>query len=629
MTMTTDKEFDDFLLSNPTEEELDEFIANAGTKIGATARPAGTDPVTGKPLTAGDAIRSMFGADKPQDTSLGYGPVDLARAGAGSELNRMYQGAKHGMQMLFAPDNPEAKKAMLARIAKERGETATIDKMLMENPSAKLGSFLGNAAVYAAAPARIPAQMALAGAQGFLNDPQGETEGLANDIAVRGSNAALQSALTGVVGKGVQVVGKTLGAAAGKFTDAGKEAMALRDAAKRELGIDLGLPELDKHTWLSAFARRAPGYEKSLQESAGKLAESMQRVKQVPSLSGRSTSDRMMPGEDLRIALADSAKRIEAGGRARWEALDDYLLQNNVPQVKPDNFLPTVENIGKTFTSVKNTRSGPVYKGNEVFDRVADYNDQAASWLKMMAGTPTGQQGSVPFSALNDIRMAVGKALSRAERDMAAPNPVQATREARNELRKLYATLNTDLESWAKTNAKTGETKQLFDEANAYWRERMIPDVVQNRLARKVMQGEIGAKPRSFESAEQMYGDILGKGGEERVARLAETLSPRAKTQIDVLRTLDAAAPRQPDGGLAGLALLRAAQVHPLSSAGMGTVLPHAPGIRWASRSRPIQALHFAEDVLRETPKGRMAFGAAQYPEDAVETRTRRVIRGE
>lgn len=591
------------------------------------SRPAGVDPATGKKLGFSDVGRALMGPES--DASLGMSGFDLARAGAGSNINRLTQGVKHGAQMLFAPEDSEAKKRLYEQIARERAETSAIDKMLMQNPSARFGSFLGNTATYAAAPARIPAQMALAAGEGFLRDPESGKDSLLGEFTSRAGESAVQGAVTGAVGKGVQAIGKSIGAATGKFTEAGKEAMALRDAAKKELGIDLGLPELDRNTWLSAFARRGPGYEKSLRESAGKLSESMQRVKEIPSLTGRSTTPRAMPGEDLRQALAESAKRIEEGGRVRWQALDDYLLQNNVPQVKPDSFLPTVDAIGRTFTNVKNTKSGPVYKSNEVFDRVADYDEQAASWLKLMAGAPPEKQGSVPFSALNDIRMAVGKALSRAERDMSAPNPVQSTREARNELRKLYATINGDLESWAKTNAKTGETKALFDEANAYWRERMIPDVVQNRLARKVTQGEIGAKPRSFESAEQMYGDILGKGGEERVARLAETLSPRAKTQIDVLRTLDAAAPQQTDGGLAALALLRAAQGHPLSAAGTGIVLPHAPGIRWASRSRPVQALHFAEDVLRDTPAGRTAFGIAQEPARRVESRLKRVLRGE
>lgn len=592
------------------------------------SRPAGVDPATGKRLGFSDVGRALMGPES--DASLGFSAPKLIAAGHGANINRLGQGIKHGTQMLFAPDEPTAKKRLYEQIARERAETSAIDKMLMQNPSAKFGSFLGNAATYGLlAPARVPAQMAFAAGEGFLRDPESGKDSLLGEFTSRAGEAALQSAVTGAVGKGVQAIGKSYGAATGKFTEAGKEAMALRDAAKKELGIDLGLPELDRNTWLSAFARRGPGYEKSLQESAGKLSESMQRVKEIPSLTGRSTTARAMPGEDLRQALAESAKRIEEGGRVRWQALDDYLLQNNVPQVKPDSFLPTVDSIGRTFTNVKNTKSGPVYKSNEVFDRVADYDEQAASWLKLMAGAPPEKQGSVPFSALNDIRMAVGKALSRAERDMSAPNPVQSTREARNELRKLYATINSDLESWAKTNAKTGETKALFDEANAYWRERMIPDVVQNRLARKVTQGEIGAKPRSFESAEQMYGDILGKGGEERVARLAETLSPRAKTQIDVLRALDAAAPQQTGGGLAALALLQAAQGRPLSAAGTGIALPHAPGIRWASRSRPVQALHFAEDVLRDTPAGRTAFGIAQEPARRVESRLKRVLRGE
>lgn len=591
------------------------------------SRPAGVDPATGKKLGFSDVGRALMGPES--DASLGMSGFDLARAGAGSNINRLGQGIKHGAQMLFAPDEQAAKKRLYEQIARERAETSAIDKMLMQNPSARFGSFLGNTATYAAAPARIPAQMALAAGEGFLRDPESGKDSLLGEFTSRAGESAEQGAVTGVVGKGVQAIGKMAGAKMGRFTESGKEAMALRDAAKKELGIDLGLPELDRNTWLSAFARRGPGYEKSLRESAGKLSESMQRVKEIPSLTGRSTTARAMPGEDLRQALAESAKRIEEGGRVRWQTLDDYLLQNNVPQVKPDSFLPTVDAIGRTFTNVKNTKSGPVYKSNEVFDRVADYDEQAASWLKLMAGAPPEKQGSIPFSALNDIRMAVGKALSRAERDMSAPNPVQSTREARNELRKLYATINVDLESWAKTNAKTGETKALFDEANSFWRERVVPDTIYNKLASDVLRGEIGMKPRAIPTAEHLYENILGKGGEERVARLAETLSPRAKTQIDVLRTLDAAAPQQTDGGLAALALLRAAQGHPLSAAGTGIVLPHAPGIRWASRSRPVQALHFAEDVLRDTPAGRTAFGIAQEPARRVESRLKRVLRGE
>lgn len=600
-------------LSTMTDEELDAIIS--GKDVTQAPPGKGAAVLAERNAAVGEKV-----ARASPDYTQGMSTLDLMRAGAGADINKLLQGAKHGAQILFAPSDPEAKKALYEQIAQERKETADINKQLMMNPASVAGSFLAQAAPAVAGPARLPAQIGMEMVRGAIEDVPGAPTSTASELASRGMQAGERGAVTGVVGKGVQAAGKTIGAATGQFTERGKEAMALRDEAAQKLGIDLSMGELDPNSWLGIFSRRNPKYGEHLEEQARKLASSMESSKQIPGMVSGTTETKVMPGEGLRQSIVQAGKKIEQAGSDRWQALDQYVTTNNLPQVAPSNLLPIVDNIGASMTKVKTVNGVPKYQSNEVFDRVADYGEQEANWLKMMASSPVNIR-TLSFDSIDSIRKAVGKAFARAERDMAAPNPTQDTRMARNELRKMYSALNQDLEAWGTTNAGTKEAKAMFDEANAFWRERVVPDVIMNKLARKSQTGEIGAKPRGYESAEQLYTDILGKGGQERVARLAATLSPKAKAEIDVLRTLENAAPRPTDGGLASLALMRAAAGHPLGY-GMGSVLPRAPGIQWAGRSRPVQALHFAEDVFEGAPAGRIsldlapraAYGMAQYP---------------
>ena len=216
--------------SKLSDEELDAIISG---KSPATAETP--DPLKMALAGAKDRIASEKAAP---DNTQGMSDWDLALAGIGGEMNAIGQGLKEKAQIAFRPEGVAGEQT-LKDVAARRAERKAVDEKLYSNPAAQAGKFAATAIPAIATPARLPAQMALEGVQSFAKAGSEKPEGLYGELAGSAAHAGLGAATVGALGKGQQLLGKTLGAGLGRMTPEGEAALHVKDAALR-LGLELG-----------------------------------------------------------------------------------------------------------------------------------------------------------------------------------------------------------------------------------------------------------------------------------------------------------------------------------------------------------------------------------------------------
>lgn len=605
----------DYDLSQYSEEELNQMLQNGGY---LPAKPVQTPDeaanraavANAPPLSKGlnDAAKFALG-DTQDDTSNGMPGWRLALAGAGADIDSLLKGAKQKFQLAFAPPG-EAGNKLRAGISADRANDAAVRERLFNNPAAQFGGFVGNAAEFAAAPARIPAQMAVSGALGLLAEPTTPATGIGSDMAGSALTGAEGAGAAYGVGKLGSVIGKGLGAMSGRFDN--PDAIRLNDSAK-DLGVDLRISDLDPGSTFGRIERNFPGAGGFVDKQAGQLRNALDTTKDVPSLSGNSTEERVLPGENLRQGYQDASDQLYNANKARWGSLDQYVVDNNLRPVLPQSTFQTFESVGKEMTPVKTDTTGqPVLDSNgdpqylplknPVFSRIDRYDPQAAEWARAIAGSkPQWVSKGIPFSSLNDLRIAVGKAIGRAQVDASVPNAPDEAVQSLKALNGMYKGINQDLESWGTNNAGNAQAKQMFDDAVGFYRDRIVPDVINNPLVAKATRGPIGMNRRGFTTADDMFGAILNKP--ELTDRVKPYMLPAQQDLVDTFRTAADARNKMmgvrppPDDTPGIMGLLKTAVGHPIDS--IMSMMANLPGLHDVSASGPAKAYHFGTDVTQ------------------------------
>jgi hypothetical protein len=550
---------------------------------------------------------------RPADKTQGMNAFQLALAGAGADLNEMIQGVKEKAHLAFLPDNYNEAQDVKNRINADRASRREINEALYSDPAAVAGRFAGQAITAAATPARLPAQVAMAAAQGFAKPGAPTVNNIGGELAGSAGHAAADAAAMYGIGKGVDLLGKSAGAVAGKYTDEGAAAMKVKDAAER-----LGLPptsigQLYPHSTAATIERGAPGmgYSRRTYDQAKALSERLDRPLQTPEGSVQDV------GRAYVDELANAAKARQTLGADKYRAVDEFVEANGL-----GSFMPTYTS--RAATNINNP-------GYEVASNLLGrYGFDVGS----MAGMKASDLGKIPLSFENfhQMRVAVNKALNTIDRGVATAErmgtsiPVE-NKSARQYLSDLKTALDSDAESWATKHSGNKDALALYKDATAYYRDVVAPTVLENPIARKAMSGA-----RGFKSGREGLAASQSEAGVPFVARLEPTMTQEGRDLTAVLQGLpdvrrtvlsqDMKVPVPEGGGLfqAG----KAALGHPLTAAEMA--ISRIPGLRAASESRALARLVGSKNLMEgEGILPRVGWGVAQYPEDETERYMRRL----
>jgi len=607
-----------------SDEELD-LIINSPAMLHMSEAPTKLSPPEG---SIGANIAQHY-----ENTSQGMDPVTLALAGMGAGFNELGQGAKEKLQMLFA--SKEAEPELLAQIAADRAERKTANEALLSNPVASFGNLSGTVATAAAAPARLPAQMALEAGLSFIKPGSEKPTGLGNELGSSGLDSLISSGTLGVLGKGLQGAGKVLGAATGDLTPAGVRAMQTKKAAQ-----NLGLPptslgQLYPESTISTVERALPGYGARTVAQAKALRTALDRPTVLP--EGEVSDVGRAYVDELRQA---GANRMKLAGE-KYKDVDRFVEAQGLGGVTPLYAARAITNTNNPGYDVATN-----LLGRYGFDAAATRGATA----KELAAVP------LAFENIHTMRVAANKALNTIRRGISSAEAQGASIPAENAaaekyLRDFKTALDSDTEAWAARHASNKEALDKYKSATEYFKNVAAPTVLDNKLARKAM-----SSTRGFPSGGAGLRAATGTEGTHSVDLLYPTMTQRGQDMTDVLRNLsdvratalsqDLAAPKS---GTEAWRLIPAAVGHPLTAA--ETAISRIPGLQALSESgaaarlmgannklvgasptslSPLAALRSGQLRARLAPSQgvlpRVAWGAAQVPQEALDERARRLL---
>lgn len=561
-------------------------------------------------------------SSEPVDNTMGMSGPQLAAAGfAKSFLDPFYHGPKELAQTMFRKGQGD-----LDQLNKEKAERQEIDKKLMSNWPANMGYVGGKAAASLVVPARIAPQVGYAALDAAMSPTQQDVTGTGSLLGSRAYQGLEGGAAQAAVALPIKFLGKSIGIAANRLTPEGQAAMQLDEAARR-LGVTRNLGSLDASSGVNAFERSLPGYSKTVEKQVGQFSDAARDTVNIPSKSGKSFEIRNLEGEKLRKAIVEGGENLKGIGNSMWNDLDTLVVQNNLPQVSTANSKAAVSDILQRYTPVN--KKGPQLNKNPIWARINEYDPEAANALTRIssAGKTPAQ---IPFGEIHQVQTAVGRAMARAEKDAAAPGASMEDRMARNELRRLYGTLMTDVDSWG---SKNPAAQELYTKAKSFWRDMVVPGAITNKVYTKASRGVYGANPRGYMEPSQLYQDVISNP--RAIGDLSSYMTQPGRDMVTTLSTMpdmarslaSGSAHPVPSGvGLltntAGMALGSPLQL-------MKGIIGHLPGSKALSESTLGKRAYFARDTTRNTPLGKAAFALGKVPEQELEQSVRRVREGD
>lgn len=549
------------------------------------------------------------GSPEPEASPYGMSGPELFFAGMGQRAMQIPRGLKElGVGAFGSPEE-------ISAYNREKAHNKQIDAPLLNTWQGKAGG-MGTDVLTAAGllPSRLGAQMLGAAAGSMVSPIEGDIKG--TEFPTRLLSGATAGVATGATGYPLQLLGKGVGAATRRYTPEGQEALRLNDAANR-LGVKRNVGSLDQSSSTNAFETNLPGYSRTVEDQVKSFTQAAREVKDIPSKTGKSFESRTLEGEKLRQAIEEGGKNLEGVGSSLWKDLDSYIVQNNIAPVAATNGQVRVSSIIQNYTPIG--KKGMQLDKNPAIQRISDYDPEAAQLMIQMLSNPKSAP-LMPFSDLHKLSSAVGKAMGRAEKDASAPGASVIDRQMRRELKDLYGSLMSDVDSWGTKNPKA---KELFDEAKTFWRDAVVPGAMTNKVYNKSSRGVYGMNPRGYSEPSQLYGDVVNNPRAMQdlypyMPQMGRDLTDTLRTMPDVSRSLISNTPHPPAPGMGTLTTMAGMAVgSPLQL--VKGALSHAPGVQRMASSDAAKRLYFSRDVLNNTPSGRLAYGAVQYPEENLE----------
>lgn len=610
--------------STLTEEQLDALISGQKAEVAAASEPAapgqGAAQLARRNAAAAELARMQEGAP-PIAEQIEPSAWKRALAGMGGAMLDPLAGAAEKIRMAF-PGEGETGKQTFADVGAERTARRGALSQLRETPAGQAGAFVGEVAPYMAAPASIPAQMGMAGGIGFMRGGADKPSGIGSELMTSGLNAAVESGTTGAVMKGLQLAGKGVNAARGRYSNEGQKLMDL-DAAAQRVGLTgelrPGIGQLDPNSPAGIMERNMPSYSKRVEQQAAKIAEELTSQRQTPGVKPGSTVTQDIPGGKLTDELTQAINTRMTQGADKYKAVDDLAAANGVGNITPIYSVPQLSRLQKNAA-----------KGDEAsllaVNMVGDYDQYALSWLgnQLASGATQAQikAAGIPVSEYHMTRVAVNKALNNLQRVNPA-NKTGTQMQAQRMLTDLRDGLDNEAEAWAKQNAGQREVIDAYNSAKQFYRETVAPAILDNPFARKVT-----SRRTPFKTAEELYGAMQAPGNQELIDRLVPTMGPIGRdieTTLrglpDVGRTLARreAPPATSRGGLEALA--RTGLGHPMTA-----LAEMAPGLGWVGRTTPAKRLYAAQDPLSQPLSARATVAGSQYLQDDPASKVRKIL---
>ena len=556
-------------------------------------------------------------APKP-DTTMGMSGPELFMAGMGKRAMQLPRGVKE--LAIGAFGSPEA----IAEYNKEKAEQQKIDKMLMSNVEAQVGAPVLDVATASLLPAKLLPQVVAAAGGAAVSPTPGPIKGM--ELPTRVAQGATAGAPAFAAGKTLGLLGKLSGAATGRYTPEGVEALRLNEAAKR-LGVNRSVSDLDPSSALAGFERNLPGYARTVEDQVAAFNKAAQQTKDIPSSTGKSFTERTLPGENLRESIAQAGQNLQQTGTQLWNDLDSYIVQNNIAPITAKN---THLRGAEVLVKYSPTKKGQlVVEKNPIYQRIDEMDPEAAQMLVQMMADPKNHP-NVPFSDLHKIQAAVGKALARAEKDAAAPGASTIDRQAKRELKNLYGSMMSDVDAWG---TKVPEAQKLYEDARTFWRDAVVPGVITNKVYNKAARGSYGMNPRGYSEPSQLYSDVVKnpRAVEELypyMSQKGQDLTDTLQTMPDVSRALITNTPHPAAPGMGTLTTTAGMLVgSPLQL--VKGAMSHMPVLQNIAGSEAAKKAYFARDVLEGTPLGQAAWGLSEIPQQKVEGGLKRLWQGQ
>lgn len=575
------------------------------------------DFISAPAIAAGQQQQQQALAPKP-DTTMGMSGPELFMAGMGKRAMQLPRGVKE--LAIGAFGSPEA----IAEYNKEKAEQQKIDKMLMSNVEAQVGAPVLDVATASLLPAKLLPQVVAAAGGAAVSPTPGPIKGM--ELPTRVAQGATAGAPAFAAGKTLGLLGKLSGAATGRYTPEGVEALRLNEAAKR-LGVNRSVSDLDPSSALAGFERNLPGYARTVEDQVAAFNKAAQQTKDIPSSTGKSFTERTLPGENLRESIAQAGQNLQQTGTQLWNDLDSYIVQNNIAPITAKN---THLRGAEVLVKYSPTKKGQlVVEKNPIYQRIDEMDPEAAQMLVQMMADPKNHP-NVPFSDLHKIQAAVGKALARAEKDAAAPGASTIDRQAKRELKNLYGSMMSDVDAWG---TKVPEAQKLYEDARTFWRDAVVPGVITNKVYNKAARGSYGMNPRGYSEPSQLYSDVVKnpRAVEELypyMSQKGQDLTDTLQTMPDVSRALITNTPHPAAPGMGTLTTTAGMLVgSPLQL--VKGAMSHMPVLQNIAGSEAAKKAYFARDVLEGTPLGQAAWGLSEIPQQKVEGGLKRLWQGQ
>ena len=575
------------------------------------------DFISAPAIAAGQQQQQQALAPKP-DTTMGMSGPELFMAGMGKRAMQLPRGVKE--LAIGAFGSPEA----IAEYNKEKAEQQKIDKMLMSNVEAQVGAPVLDVATASLLPAKLLPQVVAAAGGAAVSPTPGPIKGM--ELPTRVAQGATAGAPAFAAGKTLGLLGKLSGAATGRYTPEGVEALRLNEAAKR-LGVNRSVSDLDPSSALAGFERNLPGYARTVEDQVAAFNKAAQQTKDIPSSTGKSFTERTLPGENLRESIAQAGQNLQQTGTQLWNDLDSYIVQNNIAPITAKN---THLRGAEVLVKYSPTKKGQlVVEKNPIYQRIDEMDPEAAQMLVQMMADPKNHP-NVPFSDLHKIQAAVGKALARAEKDAAAPGASTIDRQAKRELKNLYGSMMSDVDAWG---TKVPEAQKLYEDARTFWRDAVVPGVITNKVYNKAVRGSYGMNPRGYSEPSQLYSDVVKnpRAVEELypyMSQKGQDLTDTLQTMPDVSRALITNTPHPAAPGMGTLTTTAGMLVgSPLQL--VKGAMSHMPLLQNIAGSEAAKKAYFARDVLEGTPLGQAAWGLSEIPQQKVEGGLKRLWQGQ
>jgi len=386
----------------------------------------------------------------------GISKGEAALIGTGRGLNKAYRGVKDlilaGGELLGSDYSKKTRQQM--REESEQDDKywneGVANKLSPVNGYAKTGQFVGEVLPGIVLPAsRAATLLGRAGINAGIGGAYelGTTEGSIADRGLAGASGVIGSGLGSV---GMEVLLKPVKGYMGKW---GSKTPLMKTNDKLiELGLNPRIGDLDKS---AALMNMAENLHSHLPTGAGAFSREKEKLRRLI------VPDKVKGTNAVTDVVVQTNNAINDVSNSIWEPFENFVISNpKLPGLRPTGLKTSLTEI---------LRHDPNFV-NKIPDQVV--RDQ----LETIVTTPMNRLKSIPVLQYHELRKSLG-GMTPSIKAISTPVP-GSTKMADKNLPRRFAKLldgtSDDLNTWGSYKS-VGQGKQLFDDANKQWKEKVLP----------------------------------------------------------------------------------------------------------------------------------------------------------